>query len=69
MKNGHEVGNNGNRLFAVLTMEEIALEGLTVDEIYEIAKPYMRNLKHLNYDNFWDDFIYTAEENGIKLRL
>jgi hypothetical protein len=67
MLNGIEIGNNGSQLVYVLHNEELLKDGMSVEEIADIARPYMAKPHHLNNDNLWEDVFATAEELGYKL--
>lgn len=67
MVNGLEIGNNGSQLVYVLHSEGLLKDGMTTDEIAEIARPYMVKEHHLLNDDLWEDVFYTAEELGYKL--
>lgn len=67
MKNGLSIGNNGNRCVDVLHKEELLKDGMTAEEITELARPYMVNEKHLERDGFWEDVFCRSEELNYKL--
>ena len=69
MKNGLSIGNNGNQLVEVLHQEGILKDGMTADEIAELARPYMIKEHHLKYDSLWEDVFCRAEELGYKLKF
>ena len=68
MINGLEIGNNGIQLVNVLHFEELLKDGMTVEDIVEIARPYMIKEKHLENDDLWEDVFAQAEELGYKLK-
>ena len=67
MKNGLSIGNNGNQLINVLHFEGLLADGQTVEQIAELARPYMIKEHHLENDSIWEDVFCRAEELGYKL--
>jgi hypothetical protein len=67
MKNVQSIGNNGNQLVNVLHFEGLIKDGQTVEQLAELARPYMVKEHHLENDNFWEDVLCRAEELGYKL--
>lgn len=63
------VGNNGNALVDRLHFEELLKDGQTMEEIEEIARPFMLNERHLTRDSFWENVQSRAEELGYKLSI
>ena len=61
--------NNGNVLAEYFQQNEINVDGLTTDQIAEIARPLMLKAHHLDNDDFWEDFLYRAEELGMKIKV
>lgn len=64
----NKVGNNGNELVDVLHNEGLLSNGMTAEEIEQIAIPFMLNKKHLKNDDFWEDVFYRADELGYALK-
>lgn len=67
MKNGISIGNNGNQLVDVLHDENLLKDGMTAEQIADVARPYMVKPHHLENDSIWEDVFYRAEELGYKL--
>lgn len=66
MKNGKQIGNNGNQLIEVLHSENLLADGQNFDQIAELAKPYMIKPHHLLNDDLWEDVAERGEELGYK---
>jgi hypothetical protein len=68
------ITTNGSQLAILMHRYDILANGLTVEDCTRLA--IENNLvpasghKRLNSDDFWEDFIYTAEDDlGYKLAL
>lgn len=59
--------NNGNTLVDYLHENELLKDGMTAEQIHEIAKTIMMRPEWLDHDFFWEDVFYRAEELGYKL--
>jgi len=64
-----KVGNNGSRAVYHMHDNGTLLDGMTLEQVAEILRPDMVNPKHLDNDDFWEDFIYTAANLGYILYL
>lgn len=62
--------NNGNHLAEEMHRADLIQDGLTLDQLAEVAKLHTCASKHriLQDDDFWGDFAYRADELGYKLR-
>jgi len=58
------VGNNGNQLVETLHEEGLLTNGITLESVEELAKPFMINEKHLRGDDFWEDVCDKLNELG-----
>lgn len=62
--------NNGSHLAEEMHKEELIQNGMTLDQLAEVAKSHTCASKHhfLERDYFWEDFAYRADELGHKLK-
>lgn len=66
------LGNNGNQLAEMMHKAKILTNGLTAEQCEQIARNegiITTNMKFVRQDDFWEDFIYNAEQLGYKLKV
>jgi len=66
-KNPNGLPNNGNTAADYMHENDLFREGMTVDEAYLIVEPLLMRPEWAFNDDFWDDFLYRAEEIGHKI--
>jgi len=65
------IANNGSKLAYDLHELGQLKDGLTLEEIEQIAidlNDIPDRVRFLRSDDFWEDFLYTADELGYKLK-
>lgn len=66
----NSIGNNGSQLAIEMHANDLLVNGMTLDQVEEIAVNYMINPKNLKESDFWADFLYTAcDELGYDLAV
>ncbi len=67
------LGNNGNQLADIMheqgiLKDDMTIEACDVEARKEIATSEQQH-RWMRNDNFWEDFLYRAEELGYKLAV
>lgn len=61
------VGNNGNQLADILNANDLLRNDMPIGECEKEGEPFMVNPLHLTRNDFWEEFVYRAQELGFNI--